>query len=145
MKIDDLKSYINGEISKDNELNMSIGIKEQYPYGHKPNPPEILLQIVDNAEMSVGTTFEGERIATVLLQIIVMANSMTIGGKKYNAQKSCNILGDKVCEWFEKSNVKKNIPQIINTRRVQWAFATPYESGTTTYYGILRFDLTVSK
>lgn len=142
---DYLKNYINGRIAEDKELNMSIGIKEQYPYGHKPNPPEILISIVDHTEFSEGTTFEGEKVSTALVQIIPMANSMNIGGKKYSAQKSCNLLSDKICDWFEKATIKENIPKIINSRRIQWSSAFPYENGTTTYYSILRFQLTVTK
>ena len=41
MLFDELKSYLNGKIAEDKDLNMTIGIKEQYPYGHKPNPPEL--------------------------------------------------------------------------------------------------------
>lgn len=142
---DEIKSYINGKIAEDNELNISIGIREQYPYGHKPTPPEILLLFVDDTEMETATTFEGETVSTVLLQIIPMANSMTIGGKKYNAQRSCTILSDKIAMWFQKTAIKQNLPQIINTRRVQKSNSMPYENGTTTYYGILRFNLTVTK
>ena len=145
MLFDELKSYLNGKIAEDKDLNMTIGIKEQYPYGHKAQPPELLLAIMDNTELESATTFEGETVSNVSLQIIPMANSMNIGGKKYNAQKSCNLLSEKVCGWFEKNTIKQNIPKIINTRRVQWSNSTPYESGTTTYFSILRFNLTVTK
>lgn len=145
MLFDDLKSYINGKIATDEELNSTISIKEQYPYGHKPNPPELLLSIIDNTENEQSTTFENETTATVSLQIIPIANSMSIGGKKYNAQKSCNILSEKVCSWFDKSELKENIPKIINTRRVQYSNSYPYENGTTAYYSILRFNLTTIK
>lgn len=145
MLFDELKSYLNGKIAEDKDLNMTIGIKEQYPYGHKAQPPEILIQIVDSTELESATTFEGEQSFTALVQIIPMANSMNIGGKRYNAQKSCNLLSEKICEWFGKTVIKENIPKVINTRRVQWSTAFPYESGTTTYYSILRFNLTVTK
>lgn len=145
MLIDELKNYINGRIAEDKELSMSIGIKEQYPYGSKPNPPEILLAIMDNAELDRATTFEGEQVADVYLQIIVMANQMNIGGKKCSAQKSCSLLSEKLCTWFAKNTIKENIPKILNTRRAQWTNSTPYENGTTTYYSILRFNLTVNK
>ena len=142
---DDIKSYINGKIAEDKDLNMTIGIKEQYPYGHKAQPPEILIAIMDNTELQSATTFEGEKVSNVSLQIIPMANSMNIGGKKYNAQKSCTLLSEKVANWFDKTVIKEFIPKIINTRRVQWSNSMPYENGTTTYYSILRFNLTVTK
>lgn len=145
MLIDDLKAYLDGKIKADTDLKNSIGIREEYPYGHKPSPPEILLSIVDDAEDETGTTFEKEIVSTVLLQVIPMANSMTIGGNKYNAQTSCNKLSDKICDWFDKQTIRAGVPSIINARRIQWASATPYENGTTTYYSILRFTLTVNK
>ncbi len=145
MLVDEIKSYINGMIAKDKDLNVSVGIKEQYPYGTKPKPPEILLAIMDNVELDIGTTFEGEQVSNVFLQMIVMANSMTIGGKKYSAQKSCDLLSEKLCGWFGKNTIKENIPKILNTRRAQWTNGVPYENGTTTYYSIVRFNLTVAK
>ena len=87
MLFDELKSYLNGKIAEDKDLNMTIGIKEQYPYGHKAQPPELLLAIMDNTELESATTFDGETVSNVSLQIIPMAHSMNIGGKKYNAQK----------------------------------------------------------
>lgn len=145
MLFDELKSYLNGKIATDKDLNTTIGIKQQYPYGHKAEPPELLLAIIDNTEFETATTFETETVSTVSLQIIPMVNSMNIGGKKYNAQKSCDLLSEKVCKWFEKSTIKENIPKIVNTRRVQWSNSYAYESGTTTYYSILRFNLTITK
>lgn len=145
MLFDELKSYLNGKIAVDKDLSTTIGIKQQYPYGHKAEPPELLLAIIDNTEFETATTFETETVSTVSLQIIPMVNSMNIGGKIYNAQRSCDLLSEKVCGWFDKSVVKENIPKIINTRRVQWSNSYAYESGTTTYYSILRFNLTVTK
>lgn len=145
MLFDELKSYLNGKIAEDKDFNVSIAIKKQYPYGHKAQPPELLLAIMDNTELESATTFEGETIANVSLQIIPMVSSMSIGGTKQNAQNSCDLLSEKICGWFEKTTIKENIPKIINTRRVQWSNSYPYESGTTTYYSILRFNLTVTK
>ena len=145
MLLDELKNYLNGKIAEDKDLNMTIGIKEQYPYGHKPTPPELLLAIMDNTELESATTFEGETTSNVSLQIIPMANSMNISGKKYNAQKSCSLLSEKVVNWFDKAVIKESIPKIINTRRVQWSNSEPYENGTTAYFSILRFNLTVTK
>ena len=70
MLFDELKSYLNGKIAEDKDLNMTIGIKEQYPYGHTPTPPELLLAIMDNTELESATTFEGETTSNVSLQII---------------------------------------------------------------------------
>lgn len=146
MLIDDIKSYINGRIAADEDLStVKISIKEQYPYGTKPQPPEILLAVMDNVESEQATTFEGEQTDNVSLQIIVMTGQMSIGGKRYNAQKSSALLSQKLCEWFLKNTIKENMPKIINTRRVQWSNSIPYENGTTTYYSILRFTLTVNK
>lgn len=144
MLFDEIKTYINGQIAKDKDFNTTVGIKQQYPYGHKAQPPELLISVIDNVELERGTTFDNERVADISLQIIPMVNSMTIGGKKYNAQKSCDLLSEKVCKWFDKNTIKENLPQIVNTRRVQWSNSYPYENGTTTYYSILRFKLTMT-
>ena len=145
MLLDKIKNYINEKIAEDTELNVSIGVREQYPYGHKPNPPEILLSVMDDVEMETATTFDGETVSNISLQIIPVANSMNIGGKKHNAQNSCTILGDKIAMWFEKNAIKQILPEIINTRRVQKSNSIPYENGTTAYYAILRFSLMVNK
>lgn len=107
MLIDELKNYTNGRIAEDKELSMSIGIKEQYPYGSKPNPPEILLAVINNVELDRATTFEGEQVADVYLQIIVMANQMNIGGKKYSAQKSCSLLSENFALGLQRTLLKK--------------------------------------
>ena len=145
MLIDDIKAYLDGKIKADTDLKGTIGIKEEYPYGDRPTPPEILLSVFDNTELETATTFEGEVTSTVLLQVIPMANSMTIGNKKYNAQKSCSILSDKICSWFDKQTIRAGVPKIINSRRIQWSSAVPYEFGTKAYYSIFRFTLTVNK
>jgi hypothetical protein len=142
---DEIKSYINGRIAEDKELNISIGIKKQYPYGHTPKPPEILLLIMDDIEQENATTFEGENASNVFLQIVPMISQMNIGGKRYNAQDACDLISAKISNWFDKKAVKTNIPKIINTRRVQKSNSYPYENGTTAYYSILRFNLTVTK
>jgi hypothetical protein len=132
-------------LSEDGDLNGDIKVKQQYKYGKESQPPEVLVEFIDDTENPQGTTFEGEKVSTVLLQIIVMTNSMFIGSKKYNAQKSCMILSNKIAEYFDKSVIKENIPQILNARRTQKSPPFPYELGTVAYYGILRFELTVSK
>jgi len=143
MLYDNIKDFIEYNIGLDNDISTEISIKPQYKYGETAKPPEILIYFADDTENEFATTFEGENVSTVLLQIIVMANSMPFGGIKYNAQKSCNILTEKLKNIFEKSNVINNIEDIINVRRVQKSDSQPYEVGTTTYYSILRFELQV--
>ena len=145
MLFDDIKTYIATQISADTDISNTVEIVKTYPYGKTPKPPQILLQLADNTENVRGTTFEGEKVSTVLLQVIVMANSMKFGNTKYNAQTSCDILCDKVVSWFDKESIISGVTSIINSRRVQWLPAQPYETGTTSYYGILRFELTVNK
>ena len=145
MIFDDLKSYLQDKIDNDDDISSEIKIGEQYQYGVEPNPPEILLQIVDNTENYNGTVFEGEKVSTVLLQVIIMTGLMKIANKKYNAQKSCNILSDKVHNWFNKIDMVNGIENIINCRRIQWSTPFPYETGTKAYYSILRFQLDITK
>lgn len=145
MIFDDIKTYLNTKISADTDISASVEIVETYPYGKTPKPPQIMLQLADNTENVNGTTFEGERVSTVLLQVIVLASAMNFGNKKYNAQKSCDKLSDKLCNWFEKNTIVSGISSIINCRRVQWLPSQPYETGVTTYYSILRFELAVNK
>ena len=145
MLFDDIKSYINTKLSTDTDITQSIDIIKTFPYGKTPNPPQIMLQLADNTENIGGTTFEGEKVSTVLLQVIALANAMKFSNVKYNAQTSCDKLCDKVVTWFDKQSVINGITQVINCRRVQWLPAQPYETGTTAYYGILRFELTVTK
>lgn len=145
MLFDDIKTYINTQLSNDSDISNSVEIIKTYPYGKTPKPPQILLQIADNTEDVGGTVFEGEIVSTVLSQVIVLANSMTFGNTKYNAQTSCDKLCDKVVTWFDKQSIIDGVTSIINCRRVQWLPAQPYENGTTTYYGILRFELSVNK
>lgn len=145
MLFDDVKSYINTQLSNDSEISDSVEIIKTYPYGKTPKPPQIMLQLADNTENVSGTTFEGEKVSTVLLQVIILTNAMKFDSTKYNAQTSCDMLCDKVVAWFDKESIINGVTSIINSRRVQWLPAQPYENGTTAYYGILRFELTVNK
>lgn len=145
MIFDDLKTYINEKISNESGITESVTITKTYPYGKTIITPQIMLQIADNTENVIATTFEGEQVSTVLLQVIVLASAMSINSKKYNAQNSCDILCEKLVNWFDKAEIVKSINSIKNCRRVQWLPSTPYETGTTTYAGLVRFELAVIK
>lgn len=142
MFYDDIKQYLENKIISDNDTKDIVKVKPQYNYGEKPKPPEILLNFIDDYENASATTFEGEKASTIFLQMIVMANSMAFSGTKYNAQKSCNLLSDKVKQWFDKTTICQSITDMLNIRRVQKTDAIPYETGTGAYYSILRYEIT---
>lgn len=144
MLLDDIKSYLNTQINADTELG-KVNISQQYPYGTEAKPPELLIDIIDMPEYDAATDFCGEKASVAMLQIIVMANEMKFGNTKYGAQKSCDKLSAKVCDWFKACKIKTSHSHILNTRRVQKSNALPYSNGTTTYYSILRFELTVAQ
>ena len=143
MLYDSLKTYLNLCLVSDESFS-SVSVRPEYQYGMEPNPPEILLYLQDDSEMTEATTFEGETAKKVMLQAIVMVTDMKIDLKMVNAQKACTVLSDKLKQWLDKNTVKKNIPSILNITRTSQRGATPYKTGTRCYFSVARFEVLVS-
>ena len=82
-------------------------------------PPQIQIQIMDNAEVERYSSFEGENISSIPLQITAYTSLMKIGNVTRSAQESSIIFGQKV-----KTLLNKLRENVVNENITKCRIAT---------------------
>ena len=113
--LDWVKSYLEDGFTNDSEISKKVIVELAYKTGNTittTNTPQIQIQIMDNAEVDRYSSFEGENISSIPLQITAYTTSMKIGNVVKSAQESSIIFGQKVKALLNKlreSVVNENI------------------------------------
>lgn len=141
MLIDDIIGYIDKCVNADDDIATKIPIFEAYKYAHDITPPEIQVQIINDAEHSSSHTFEGEQASRVSIQITAYTRQMKIGDNIVSAQKSSRIIGNKIKHWCEVNKIAENISDILLSTRASLSPAIPTDLGVEIYQTAVRFEL----
>jgi hypothetical protein len=142
-----MKSYIKERINADADISKTYGI-EMYDAdtkGHSPTKTEVQFKIMDRNEVERYTSFEGENVSSIPLQIAVVAFQMKIAGVMTSAKDASILLGDKICNLLNAVDVVNAIPRVTRVRIITTSPALKYEGGDKAYTTAIRCEFWVAK
>lgn len=143
--IEDLISYINTNFENDKDISKKVSVDDAYDENIKPLPPHIFVQEIEDNDAQQYSSFDGEEISYVPVQITAFCQQMKIGETTCSAKQSSAIFADKIKEMFD---IKKTISWNNNIRlmrRVGGTPSLPVQKGTTTYFSPIRYDFFVCR
>lgn len=116
-----IKEYISQGFTNDSEITKTVTIENAYKSGNEiktDNVPQVQVQIMDNSEVQAYTSFEGENISAIPLQITSYTAQMKIGGTMRSAQEASIIFGQKLKNMLDKlalATDNENIKLVVRT------------------------------
>lgn len=143
--VDDLISYISQNFKNDAEISKKVAVDDAYDDNTKPFPPHIFVQEIGDSDAQQYSSFDGEEISYVPIQITAFCQQMKIGEKTCSAKESAAIFADKIKDMFDITKTTKWNENIKLMRRVGGTPSMPVQKGTTTYFSPIRYDFFVCR
>lgn len=143
--IEDLISYISKNFANDADISKTVSVDDAYDENEKISPPHIFVQEIDDNDAQQYSSFDGEEISYVPVQITAFCQQMKIGGVTYSAKQSSAIFADKIKELFDITKTIRWNNNIRLMRRVGGTPSMPVQKGTTTYFSPIRYDFFVCR
>lgn len=140
--IEELKAYIEKRFDEDKRFDQKILVCDAY----KTNImkcPKIVVYCADDYENERYTTFEGEKVSSLSIQITCYAEQMKIGGVLMSAQDCANIFSEKVREDFQINTIASFLNSVKSIRRVGRTYSIPFDSGERMYMSPIRYEIQV--
>lgn len=142
--IDDIIAYIADNFANDSEVSKDVFVGEAYDENAKLKPPYIFVQEIGDSDAQQYSTFDGETISYVPVQITVFCQQMKIGNETYTAKDASAIFADKIKLMFDVLKTVKWNKNVKLMRRVGGTPSMPTQKGTTTYFSPIRYDFYVN-
>lgn len=144
--LDYMKGYLKTELMNDGIIASSYDLKvyDAYTAGHTPERTELQIQIMDNSEVEVYSTLEGEAISSIPLQIVIYAFQMKLNGVMTSAREVSIKLGTKVKDILNRLRESVVNPNINRVRIMTMAPAMPMQDGSKAYTTAIRCEFWVA-
>ena len=142
-----IKEYLDEKFRNDTDISKKVIIDNAYKINNEittANSPQIQIQIIDNSEVEKYSSFEGENVSSIPLQIIAYAPQMKIGNVMKSSQDVALIFGEKLKKYINalrESNVNKNIQRC---RIITMAPALPLLDGSKIYTTAIRCEFWIA-
>ena len=113
--LDYIKAYLDDNFKNDSDITKTVTIEDAYKSGNEvttSNVPQIQVQILDNSEVVRYSSFEGENVSYIPLQITSYTAQMKIAGTMVSAQRASIKFGQKIknlLNALRNSRVNENI------------------------------------
>lgn len=148
--IENLASYIYNGLAGDEEMPARILPYPAYQENVVIEPPAIYLQQLDDNEAQQFSTFDGELVSYIPVQISIYSQKRLL--KKYGsdhwytAQEMCSKYADKIKDIFDAvKTIEWSKYQIKFVRRVGTSPSLPVKNGVSTYFCPVRYDFYVDR
>ncbi len=145
--LDWVKSYLDNGLSNDSEIAKKVIVELAHKQGNTvttANTPQIQIQIMDNAEVERYSSFDGENISSIPLQITAYTSPMKINNVLKTAQESSIILGQKVKTLLNRLRESVVNENISRCRIVTTSPALPLLDGSKVYMTAIRCEFWVA-
>ena len=139
---DQLMGYMSKAFAEDEVFPKNITVCESYKANITPTP-KIVLYVSDDSEDARYTTFEGEAVSSVSIQITAFASQCKVGGEMLSAREAAVAFSEKLRTIFQKEIVRTAILEILTLRRVGKSSPLPLDSGEKTYFAPIRFEIKI--
>ena len=145
--LDWIKSYLEDGFANDSEIAKKVIFELAHKQGNTittANTPQIQIQIMDNAEVERYSSFEGENISSIPLQITAYTPQMKINNVLKSAQECSIIFGQKIKTLLNKLRENVVNENITRCRIVTTSPALPLLDGSKVYMTAIRCEFWVS-
>ena len=142
-----VKQYIADNFASDADITKEVTVEFAYKQGNEvttSNVPQVQVQLMDNSEVERYSSFEGENVSSVPLQITAYTGQMKIGGVTKSAQEASIIFGQKIKDMFVASRVKSVNENVTRLVRITMSPALPLLDGSKVYATATRFNVWVA-
>lgn len=145
--LDWVKSYLDNGLSNDSELSKKVVVELAHKQGNTvttTNTPQIQIQIMDDAEVERYSSFEGENISSIPLQITAYTSQTKINNVMKSAQESSIIFAQKIKTLLNKLRESVVNENIVRCRIATVSPALPLLDGSKVYMTAIRCEFWVS-
>jgi hypothetical protein len=142
--VEDIMSYVATGFELDKDIIDEVSVDDAYDENTNLNPPHIFIQKLDDQEAERFSTFDGETVSYVPIQITAFCQQMEIANQIVSAKKASSIFADKIKALFETSKVVQWNKNIKLMRRVGGTPSMPTQKGITTYFSPIRYDFYIT-
>lgn len=142
-----IKQYIADAFSTDSSFTKTVTVTDEWKQGNEittANTPQIQIQILDNSEVERYSSFEGENVSNIPLQITVYTSQGKFLNVMKSAQQMSRIYGEKlkkVLNTLRESKVNGNIERCSITTMSP---AMPLLNGEKVYATAIRCEFWVA-
>ena len=138
--VEDIISYVSKKFELDKDIKDKVSVDDAYDENVTLVPPHIFIQEIDDSEAQQYSTFDGELISYVPIQITAYCQQMEIANQTVTAKKASAIFADKIKAMFDTLEAIKWNKNIKLMRRVGGTPSMPTQKGVTTYFSPIRYD-----
>ena len=138
--LEDMISYVSKNFEMDKDINDKVSVDDAYDENAQLIPPHIFIQEIDDSEAEQYSSFDGEMISYVPVQITAYCQQMEIANQLVSAKKASAIFADKIKAMFDTIKSIKWNKNIKRIRRVGGTPSMPTQKGVTTYFSPIRYD-----
>lgn len=145
--IDWIKSYLETEFGQDSDIVKNVSVELSHKQANEittTNTPQIQIQIMDNAEVENYSSFDGEHVSSIPLQLTIYTSQLKIKGIQTSAQESSVILGQKLKQILNKLRVGVVNENILRCRIVTMSPALPLLEGSKVYTTAVRCEFWIA-
>lgn len=142
-----IKTYIANKFLADTSITKTVTVENAYKQGNEittSNVPQVQVQIMDNSEVEKYSSFNGEHISLIPLQITSYTGQLKIGSIMHSAQTASIIFGQKIKDMLNQlreSNVNSNIKRC---RVSSMSPAMPLLEGSKVYATAIRCEFWIA-
>ena len=142
-----VKDYLEDSFSNDSDISKKVIFDLAYKQGNTittTNTPQIQIQIMDDAEVERYSSFEGENISSIPLQITAYTSQTKINNVMKSAQESSIIFAQKIKTLLNKLRESVVNENIVRCRIATVSPALPLLDGSKVYMTAIRCEFWVS-
>lgn len=121
-------------------MSQTVSVTGLYRYGHKLQPPEIQLGLLNDTTVTRYETFTNETLRNMPLQLTIYSGQITVNGKTLPRDKSVDYITELCRVWLDTN--KSNLSGIKSMRRISTSTTQPLgDIGASIYYKTMRYDI----
>ena len=127
-----IKTYLSTSFDADTDIVKTVTIENAYKSGNEvstSNVPQIQIQILDNSEVQRYSSFEGENVSYIPLQITSYTAQMKIAGTMVSAQQASIVFGQKIKDLLNALRNSRVNGNILRCRIITMSPALPLLEG----------------
>jgi len=141
-----LTTYINTILNSDADFDGAVfHTVYGYAYDSEFEFPQVTIQVINDSENESYTTFEGEEVSNLGLQIDCFAQEMSIALTITEPQRACLVISDKIKKIFQDLKTNRVKTEILGVTRTGHNFSMPIDNGEQLYRVISRYNLLINE
>lgn len=140
MFINEIKNGLKIMFNETESLQQTVNVTEQYLYGHKIQPPEIQIGLINDTTVSNHETFTAETLRNMPIQITIYSGQIIVSGNTLPRNEAVDYLTELCRNWLDTNKFK--LSDVKSMRRISTSTTQPLgDIGANIYYKTMRYDV----